>query len=216
VLFGPDRNGDGRQDLYVTSAQVNDSSFANSKPHTSSVKVYDGVTGAYLSDFVAVDSGGLNSPILMTFTETDPVTLAYVGSSAASSRVAAASTSVHADRNSTLTDPTEAFSSLIVTLMLRNDASTHGPINFIFGQSWGAVPGMNNIHVTGTVSSMATAEDGTVTLRGRLTERDWDGVFTKEDVPFRIVLRPGSQFTLQWCELPTFELELTDGNLVIH
>jgi hypothetical protein len=82
VLFGPDRNGDGQQDLYVTSTQVNDSSFANSKPHTSSVKVYDGVSGAYLSDFVAVDSGGLNEPILMTFTETDPVTLAYRGASA--------------------------------------------------------------------------------------------------------------------------------------
>jgi hypothetical protein len=82
VLFGPDRNGDGRQDLYVTSTQVNDSSFANSKPHTSSVKVYDGVTGAYLSDFVSVDSGGLNEPTLMTFTETDPVTLAYQGGNA--------------------------------------------------------------------------------------------------------------------------------------
>jgi DNA-binding beta-propeller fold protein YncE len=77
VLFGPDHNGDGQQDLYVTSAEVNDASFSNSKPHTSSVKVYDGVTGAYLSDFVAIDSGGLNTPTLMTFTETDPVTLAY-------------------------------------------------------------------------------------------------------------------------------------------
>jgi hypothetical protein len=82
VLFGPDRNGDGQQDLNVTSCNVNDSSFSNSKPHTSSVKLYDGNTGAYLSDFVAVDSGGLNTPVLMTFTETDPVTLAYQGGNA--------------------------------------------------------------------------------------------------------------------------------------
>jgi DsbC/DsbD-like thiol-disulfide interchange protein len=58
-------------------------------PHTSSVKVYDGVTGAYLSDFVTAGSGGLNTPILMTFTETDPVTLAYTGgASMASSNTA--------------------------------------------------------------------------------------------------------------------------------
>src|SRR5262249_43640392 len=55
VLFGPDRNGDGRQDLYVTSADVHEGgSFQTSRPHASSVKVYDGVTGAYLSDFIAV------------------------------------------------------------------------------------------------------------------------------------------------------------------
>jgi hypothetical protein len=78
VLFGPDRNGDGRQDLYVTSCDVNDKSFTGF-PHTSSVKVYDGVSGAYLSDFVAMDSGGLDEPTMMTFTQTDPVTLAYTG-----------------------------------------------------------------------------------------------------------------------------------------
>src|SRR5262249_42978803 len=42
------------------------------------------VTGAYLSDFVSAGSGGLNTPVLMTFTETDPVTLAYRGGAAAS------------------------------------------------------------------------------------------------------------------------------------
>jgi sugar lactone lactonase YvrE len=85
VLFGPDRNGDGRQDLYVTSADLHESSFKTSQPHTSSVKVYDGVTGAYISDFVAEGSGGLDTPILMTFTETDPVTLAYTGGTNAAS-----------------------------------------------------------------------------------------------------------------------------------
>src|SRR5262249_22647775 len=54
-------------------------SFMSSRRDSSSVKVYDGVTGAYLSDFVSPGSGGLNTPILMTFTETDPVTLAYTG-----------------------------------------------------------------------------------------------------------------------------------------
>jgi DNA-binding beta-propeller fold protein YncE len=79
VLFGPDRNGDGRQDLYVTSDDPNESGFKTASPHTGSVKVYDGVTGAYLSDFVTEGSGGLREATLMTFTETDPVTLAYRG-----------------------------------------------------------------------------------------------------------------------------------------
>jgi serine/threonine protein kinase len=79
VLFGPDRSGDGQQDLYVTSADLHESSFKTSRPHASCVKVYDGVTGGYLSEVISVEGGGLNTPILMTFTETDPVTLAYLG-----------------------------------------------------------------------------------------------------------------------------------------
>lgn len=82
VLFGPDRNGDGLQDLYVTSSDVSDQTLRTSKNDSSSVKVYDGVTGAYLADFVGGGSGGLNTPTLMTFTETDPVTLAYRGDDA--------------------------------------------------------------------------------------------------------------------------------------
>jgi hypothetical protein len=83
ILFGPDHNGDGQQDLYVTSGDIHEGGgFQTSQPHTSSVKVYDGVTGGYLADFVSMEGGGLNTPILMTFTETDPVTLAYRGTDA--------------------------------------------------------------------------------------------------------------------------------------
>ena len=78
VLFGPDRNHDGHQDLYIGSAEL-EPSFIVAKQNTSSVKVYDGVTGNYLEDFIPVRSGGLRNPGLMTFTETDPVTLAYTG-----------------------------------------------------------------------------------------------------------------------------------------
>jgi hypothetical protein len=46
---------------------------------TSVVLRYDGTTGAFLGTFVTPDSGGLNCPISMTFTETDPVTLNYDG-----------------------------------------------------------------------------------------------------------------------------------------
>lgn len=78
VLFGPDGNGDGIQDLYVTSAKINTQSYY-AYHDTSSVKRYDGRTGAFIDTFVGAGSGGLDNPSLMAFRQTDPVTLAYVG-----------------------------------------------------------------------------------------------------------------------------------------
>jgi hypothetical protein len=43
------------------------------------VKRYDGATGAFIDTFVPERSGGLKRPSMMTFTQTDPVTLAYLG-----------------------------------------------------------------------------------------------------------------------------------------
>jgi hypothetical protein len=84
LLFGPDGKHDGRLDLYVTS--VVGSFRANSgktifiaAPGTSEVLRYDGTSGAFVDTFVAPDSEGLQFPTFMTFTETDPTTLNYVG-----------------------------------------------------------------------------------------------------------------------------------------
>jgi hypothetical protein len=77
VVFGPDGNGDGRQDLYVSNVDLNGN--AKGKAQTSTVKRYDGVTGAFIDTFVAANSGGLDDPNLLAFTDTDPVTLAYRG-----------------------------------------------------------------------------------------------------------------------------------------
>ena len=49
------------------------------KAKTASIKRYDGVTGAFIDTFVSLNSGGLDQPNYLTFTETDPVTLAYRG-----------------------------------------------------------------------------------------------------------------------------------------
>ena len=76
-LFGPDGSGDGRQDLYLPSFEP--SGLNKSKAKTATIKRFDGVTGAYVDDFVAANSGGLDQPNYLTFTETDPVTLAYTG-----------------------------------------------------------------------------------------------------------------------------------------
>ncbi len=76
VIFGPDGNRDGHLDLYVTNSEFNGNS-SNGKNAT--VKRYDGVTGALIDTFVAAGSGGLDDAQFLTFTETDPVSLAYTG-----------------------------------------------------------------------------------------------------------------------------------------
>jgi DNA-binding beta-propeller fold protein YncE len=78
VLFGPDANGDGHQDLYVASATLDEYNL-HAHPGTSQVLCYDGLTGAFLQTLVAPGSGGLDYPSAMVFTETDPVTLNYDG-----------------------------------------------------------------------------------------------------------------------------------------
>jgi len=79
LLFGPDANGDGDHDLYVNSQFINPHSFRTEKD-TSSVKIYDGVSGDYIRDLVTVEtSGGLEGPALMSFTASHPITLEYLG-----------------------------------------------------------------------------------------------------------------------------------------
>jgi hypothetical protein len=91
-----------------------------------------------------------------------------------------------------------------------------GVVNFVFGpafgQVWGAVGGVGTIHVHGPVNFVTAAADGAVTVKSQLTEKDFsrgDGVILVEDnIPSTIVVSPGSwQFTLPWCELPTFPLK---------
>jgi hypothetical protein len=126
-----------------------------------------------------------------------------------------------------LTDPSgHSFGAAFALAAVRRaDGSAEGTVNFnfgpAFGRAWGAVPGVNRIHLFGRITSYTVAVDGTVTLDGRLTEKDYasegGAVFIEENVPFRIVLRPGSMsFTLQWRELPTFGLDVTHGILRVR
>jgi DNA-binding beta-propeller fold protein YncE len=75
LIFGPDGNHDGQLDLYLAEVAAN--GFIKA-----SVKRYDGVSGDFLDTFVTERSGGLEGAVLITFTETDPVTLNYLGSPA--------------------------------------------------------------------------------------------------------------------------------------
>jgi DNA-binding beta-propeller fold protein YncE len=71
LIFGPDGNDDGQLDLYVATLEN-----GNIKGR---VNRHDGMTGAFIDTYVAGRSGGLEGPALMTFTQTDPVTLDYLG-----------------------------------------------------------------------------------------------------------------------------------------
>ncbi len=77
LIFGPDGNGDGQQDLYLPSFETAGSNRAKQK--TATIKRYDGVTGSFIDTFVTANSGGLDQPNYLTFTNTDPVTLQYLG-----------------------------------------------------------------------------------------------------------------------------------------
>jgi hypothetical protein len=77
LIFGPDGNADGELDLYVTNIAVTGSFKARQGSGT--VKRYDGVSGAFIDTVVTSGSGGLRDPFFLTFTQTDPVTLQYLG-----------------------------------------------------------------------------------------------------------------------------------------
>jgi hypothetical protein len=105
------------------------------------------------------------------------------------------------------------------------DGSAEGNVHLVlaepFSVVWGAVPGVDFIHLNGKVVAGAIADDGAVVLSGHLTEVDFsyaDGVvFVEENVPFEIVVDPDAgKFTLQWCLLPAFDLEVTHGKLNVR
>jgi sugar lactone lactonase YvrE len=78
ILFGP--NGD----LFVTSSVLaGTGGVLIAEPGTSQVLRYEGTTGAFLGTFVTPDSGGLKNAFFLTFTETNPTTLKYNGTSTA-------------------------------------------------------------------------------------------------------------------------------------
>ena len=41
-------------------------------------------------------------------------------------------------------------------------------------------------------------------------------MLVSEDEPFEVVISGSGQSTFQWCELPTFDFEVTTGNFVVR
>ena len=78
MVFGPDASGDGKADLYIANCVQSGSGDLIAETGTSNVLRYDAVTGNSLGAFVTPKSG-LRFPSFLTFTETDPTTLNYIG-----------------------------------------------------------------------------------------------------------------------------------------
>jgi hypothetical protein len=93
LLFGPDGNGDGGQDLYVSTWLAHGTNF-QTKDGTSAILRYDGMNGSFIDAFVPFGSAGMESPGYMAFTETNPTTLAFTAPNKTAS--AAASTTIQA------------------------------------------------------------------------------------------------------------------------
>ncbi len=97
---------------------------------------------------------------------------------------------------------------------------TVGSVNMVFDREfsavWGAEPGIQRIHLRGAVTS-TIRDGGKVVLSGTLTETDVaEGgrklVFPNE--PFEIEITGPGRFTLVWCELPPFDVEMAAGQLI--
>jgi sugar lactone lactonase YvrE len=100
ILFGHDG------DLYVASSvQSNTGGLFIAEPGTSQVLRYDGTTGAFLSTFVSPDSGGLKSPFFLAFTETNPTTLNYDGTTTSATASASAASALQRDSTTHVAPP---------------------------------------------------------------------------------------------------------------
>ena len=139
-----------------------------------------------------------------------------------------------------LTDPDgEKFQHQFdISALLKKDGSAQGVTNFVFSglfsQKWGAVPGVDVMHLRGDFTSGSVAQDGTVTLTGPFIETDYSrdsGIVYQEDsrqsgqTPLKIVIAgpPSSRkFTLSWCSfippagMGSFSIEVGSGSLRVH
>jgi len=117
-------------------------------------------------------------------------------------------TRVSASGQAVLTDPAGVAFTFNFGLagVLDANGDVGGNVNFVFGQAlaqvWGAAPGVTSIHLMGTVAAITVAAEGTMTLEGQWTEKDFARggavAFVEENVPFRIKVNPDLRhFTLQ-------------------
>lgn len=102
----------------------------------------------------------------------------------------------------------------------------NGHINFVFkgemANYYGLVPGEDTLHVYGQAVSGSVGPDGLVTIRGTVTAVDFnngDGIIGIVDDPFVIMAGGGiaaDTFIFQFCELPTWQVAVTDGALQVR
>ena len=135
-----------------------------------------------------------------------------------------------------LTDPDgEKFThQFAITAVVDRDGTARGKATFVFSdrfsQKWGAVPGVDLIHLEGDLKTGSVDQTGQASLGGTFIETDYsrtEGIVYQEDssvsgaAPLAIVISPDSRkFTLAWCGfIPGsgyFSAEVTEGHLKVH
>jgi hypothetical protein len=135
-----------------------------------------------------------------------------------------------------LTDPDgEKFThQFAITAVVDRDGTARGKATFVFSQrfsqKWGAVPGVDLIHLEGDLKTGSVDSAGQVSLVGPFVETDYsrsEGIVYQEDssvsgaAPLAIVISPDSRkFTLAWCAfIPGngyFSAEVKEGHLKVH
>jgi hypothetical protein len=159
VLFGPDHN------LYVSSR--------GDGPSDSQVLRYDGMTGAFIDAFVPSGSGGLNFPTFLTFTNSDPATLAYVSPPRSSFLVAAPSSVVTGtpfDLTITALDPSgnidPSYQGTVTFSVSDADPAVVLPADYTFTTGNG---GDNGVHTFSGGVTLLTVGDQTLTVTDQVS-----------------------------------------------
>jgi probable HAF family extracellular repeat protein len=140
LVFGPDPSGNGKTDLYVASSQLHKSGEIEAENGSSQVLRYDATTGAFLGVFVTPESGGLRFPTFLTFTETSPTTLNYVGTTTPTAQTAVTISPPKQPAAATLT--TGATPVLSSTANLAPGSNRFDPSSALLALALSPLPGM--------------------------------------------------------------------------
>lgn len=148
----------------------------------------------------------------------------------------ALSTVVTGGGQATLTDTDgQTFThQFTISAILNTDGSAQGQASLVFSQAfaskWGALPGVDVMHVQGTFTTGGIAPSGSVWLSGPFLETDFnrtEGIVFQENsavsgsAPMKVTIAPDTKsFTLSWCSfIPApgfFTVVPTDGSLRVR
>jgi hypothetical protein len=154
LIFGSDNN------LYVISG------------NHSSVRRYDGTTGAFIDTFVGSASGGLAGPLFLSFTNTDPMTLAYVPPPSYHFLITAALTAVSGtsfDITVTALDPSgninTTYQGTVTFSTTDSDSGVVQPADYTFTTGDG---GDNGVHTFASGITLVTVGNQTLTASDKV------------------------------------------------
>ena len=99
---------------------------------------------------------------------------------------------------------------LKINANVKTDGSASGKATFVFGTDFSSLWRADVVTLECNIDTATIDEDGTIVLQGLAFEQDFAGgiVIFEEIAPFEIIIDSEGSFSLQWCLLPAFDLEL--------